>query len=104
MIRKPALILASTAFLAVSCAQEGPCVGVPNLLDTPDGIRLTEEEHSLGWGQAECFQCHLLAEIHQGDCSDVGLSAERIAATVDLEDPDSCQICHGSNGTSGGGR
>ena len=96
MIRR----LAVVATLA-SGACGDPCAGYRDLLASPGGLALTESEHPTGWGQAECFQCHVTATLHESACGGEGVDLAEVRARVDPEDPTTCVPCHGDNGSEG---
>jgi hypothetical protein len=69
-----------------------------NLLDSPAGLVLTEEEHPDGWGRTDCTLCHHLDNIHL--VNRTGLSID-IQATHDqaiAAGIGGCAACHGTNG------
>lgn len=93
-------LLLSLLAVAPACGDD-PCAGRRDLLQSPKGLVLTLDEHVLGWGQAECFQCHQTWNLHSSGCSEVlGDSAGDIDAWVDPQDTRSCIPCHGDNGVS----
>lgn len=69
-----------------------------DLLDTPDGLVLTEEEHIGGWGRADCTACHNLENIHLVNRSDIPIDIEAVHEEALEEGIDSCADCHGTNG------
>lgn len=69
-----------------------------NILDSPEGLIVTEEEHPDGWGRSDCFACHPIADIHQVDSTNGLLPLEEIQALVVRDGLASCPICHGDNG------
>ena len=72
--------------------------GFGNILDSPEGLVVTEEEHPDGWGRSDCFTCHPIADIHQVDRTDGLLPLEDIQALVEKDGLASCSVCHGDNG------
>ena len=91
--------LAIPLLLAAACGEPQPCTDVQALLDGPEGLILTEEDHPLGWGEAQCFACHQAWNIHQPECVEQsGWDAEFIDEHTDVEDSSSCAACHGDNG------
>jgi hypothetical protein len=72
--------------------------GFGNILDSPDGLIVTEEEHPDGWGRSDCFACHPVADIHQVDRTDGLLPLDEIQALVEEDGLAACPICHGDNG------
>ena len=72
-----------------------------NLLASPGGLVVLEEEHPTGWMRSDCFGCHNVNNIHQVNRTglpddEVDLAAVR--AIVQNEGESSCMMCHGSNG------
>ena len=72
-----------------------------NLLASPGGLVVLEEEHPTGWGRADCFGCHAVANIHQ--VNRTGLPDDRvdlpgIRAIITNQGEASCPLCHGENG------
>jgi len=64
------------------------------------GLELTPEEHRVGWGNDQCFQCHQVWVIHAEDCLAVdGADPVAVNDEIDPEDPNSCVACHGTNGS-----
>jgi hypothetical protein len=61
-------------------------------------IILTQASHPDGWGLTECLVCHPVFKIHL-KTSDPRVDLEKIRAVVDRLGQDSCQYCHGTNGT-----
>ncbi len=94
MVRFSALLIV----LMGACVVD-PCETRQDLLDTPDGLVLTEEEHAAGWGNDRCIMCHPLVAIHQGDCADrADLDMEAVQDTASDGEYKTCVACHGDNG------
>lgn len=72
-----------------------------DLLASPGGLALTEEEHPTGWGNPDCTSCHALAAIHRTSCSE-GVDLAAVRAEVDADGVASCAACHGDNGLDTG--
>ena len=66
--------------------------------DDPSGLIVTRDEHPDGWGRDDCIACHPLEDIHQEDRTGGAFPIEDVRDFVATEGPDSCFICHGSNG------
>lgn len=82
--------------LLLGCTPADPCPET-SMLDGPEGLVLTEEEHGIGWGEAECWQCHQVETLHRTGCTpDVDLEA--VQEQVEAEGLASCVACHGDNG------
>ena len=69
-----------------------------DILSTPEGLVLTEEEHEIGWGRSDCTVCHNLENIHLADSSEIGIDIESIHDQVLEEGVSGCSACHGDNG------
>jgi hypothetical protein len=74
-----------------------------NLLASPGGLVVLEEEHPTGWMRPDCFACHQISNIHQvnrTDLTDEDLDLAGIRDIVRNQGEESCTMCHGSNGVS----
>lgn len=76
-----------------------------DIFETEEGIVLTEGEHAVGWGQAECLICHNLNNIHllnRSSRTDIDIDEIREDAKTEWESRGSvaCTDCHGPNGVS----
>ena len=93
-------LLLSILFFGIACGDgaldEGENYG--NLLDSPEGLVLTEGEHPAGWGRAECTTCHNLDNIHLVDRTGIGVDIEAIHQEALDEGNEGCLTCHGANG------
>ena len=90
------LALVLVPWLAACGEEPGPCNARRDLLQSEDGLALTEVEHP-GWGRAVCDQCHPVWTYHQADCLDgVAVDVDAIEAT----EPEDCVACHGDNGVA----
>src|SRR5262245_33452909 len=72
-----------------------------DLLASPGGLVVLEEEHPTGWMRPDCFGCHPAGNIHQvnrTDLSDEDLDLDGIRDIVRNQGEESCTMCHGSNG------
>lgn len=97
MVNRLSLSFFLLPLLLLTGCGEDPCP-YGSLLDSEAGLALTEEEHPTGWGQGDCWSCHVQATLHRSGCSpDVDLAA--IRAEVERH-PRSCADCHGSNGVA----
>lgn len=84
----------------VGCGSDNTLTGEDhgNLAVGESGLILTQTEHEEGWGEANCFFCHNMANIHQTDRTGTGLNLEAIRTLTEEEGLDSCVDCHGTNG------
>ena len=74
-----------------------------NVLASPDGLVLVQEEHPTGWGRGDCFACHNVNNIHQVNRTglpDDQINLPNVRAIVQNEGESSCMMCHGSNGVA----
>lgn len=79
-----------------SAFNEGENYG--NLLDTPGGLTLTQAEHTLGWGNADCTLCHNLENIHLVNRTGIPLDIASIHDQAIVDGISGCAACHGNNG------
>lgn len=83
------------------CGAQDECAGTRDLLNSPAGLALTEQEHPAGWARTECFQCHQAFEIHASDClKGVSVDGAAINDQIDVNDTTTCVQCHGANGNA----
>jgi hypothetical protein len=107
-------VLALVAVLA-ACGDDAPNIGEDygNLLLSPAGLVVVEEEHPTGWGRPECFACHEIRNAHNvnrtglPDCAGGSQPDPDDPACLDLAEvrsiirnqgEASCSLCHGDNG------
>ncbi len=90
--------------LGISCVAMG-CGDVElqgedygDLLSSPSGLALTQDEHSAGWGKSDCTMCHNMNNIHLEDRTGTGIDMSLIRETVFTDGLTSCAACHGTNG------
>ncbi len=87
--------------LGVACSEiaedEGEDFG--NILDSPGGLVLEEEEHIYGWGRSDCLMCHNLNNIHLENRTGIDIDVEEIQEMTYEEGESVCMSCHGTNGT-----
>ena len=72
-----------------------------NMLASPGGLVVLEEEHPTGWMRSDCFGCHNVNNIHQVNRTglpDDEVDLAGVRAIVHNEGESSCMMCHGSNG------
>ncbi|MBI4212214.1 MAG: hypothetical protein HY540_06205 [Deltaproteobacteria bacterium] len=95
-----ATVFLGMCFLFISCGgarvDEGENFG--NILESDSGLTLTESEHAVGWGKAECTICHNLENIHLVDRSGGLVDVNAIRERTLTEGEASCVDCHGTNG------
>ena len=75
-----------------------------NILASPGGLIVLEEEHPSGWMRSDCFGCHNVNNMHQ--VNRTGLTDEQvdltgIRAIIQNQGESSCVQCHGPNGVQG---
>ena len=83
------------ALLLAGC-EASPCP-YGSMLESDEGLIVTEAEHPTGWGEAECAQCHALPQLHRQGCTP-GIDMEAVRQQVESEGVHSCVDCHGDNG------
>ena len=89
--------------IMTSCGSEsGPMSeDYGNLLASPAGLVILQQEHPTGWTRPDCFTCHAVNNIHQvnrtGLPDDVADLAG-VRAIVNNQGQASCPLCHGNNG------
>ena len=87
--------------LLIGCNSTDPCNQVRDLSRSPDGLTLVQEEHPLGWGRTDCFECHQIFNIHHTACIGIdGVDVSAINAQIDVRDTSTCVACHGTNGVA----
>lgn len=93
--------IGSLAFLVAACGSEGDLKSEDygNLLASPAGLVVLEQEHPTGWGRPDCFACHETRNIHVVNRTGVpDLNLAEIRAIVREGGEGSCRDCHGTNG------
>ena len=60
-------------------------------------LSLGRSNHPHGYGQSQCFACHVKANIHLVDKLNTGL-IETAKQLVNQSGLSSCSTCHGQNG------
>ena len=105
--RRPSLRPLAAAIVAavlLAACGKGPDVqseNYGNLLASPGGLVLLEEEHPSGWGRPDCFGCHNVNNIHQVNRTglpDDEVDLAGVRAIVQNQGLGSCAQCHGDNG------
>jgi hypothetical protein len=81
--------------LVLGCAP--PICDQGSMMDGPEGLVITEDEHPEGWGHPECFACHAQAALHREGCTP-GVDYDALQALVELDGEACCADCHGDNG------
>ena len=81
-----------------------------NILNSPAGLILVEEEHQTGYGRPDCLVCHNTRNIHNVNrtglpsCSgeipplEPCVDLDEVQAIVNDGGQSSCSLCHGTNG------
>lgn len=96
--------LAAAAMFA-ACGDSGDLEGEDygNLLASPGGLLVLEEEHPTGWMRAQCFACHEIRIIHtvnRTHLPDDVIDLPAVRAIVREQGESSCALCHGDNGVA----
>lgn len=74
-----------------------------NILASPGGLVLLEEEHPTGWMRPDCFGCHNVNNMHQVNRTglpDDEVDLAGVRAIIQSGGESSCMMCHGTNGVS----
>lgn len=72
-----------------------------NLLASPAGLVLVQEEHPTGWSRPDCFACHEIRNIHRVNRTglpDAEVDLASVRTIVRNQGVASCTLCHGANG------
>jgi len=72
-----------------------------NLLASPGGLVVLEQEHPTGWMRPDCFGCHNVNNIHQVNRTGLPDSEADLAGVREIvqnQGESSCMLCHGDNG------
>jgi len=88
-------------FATAGCGSDGSVSSenYGNLLNSPAGLVLVQEEHEHGWSRPDCFSCHEIRNIHTVNRTGIpDLDLGAIRDLVDAEGTASCPDCHGDNG------
>lgn len=110
--RAPTIVVAILCcLLLAACGSDGPEDGEDygNLLASPGGLLVLQEEHPTGWGRPDCLTCHNLRSSHiknrtgLPDCQDVPpgtacIDLDEIQSIIRAQGQSSCPQCHGDNG------
>jgi hypothetical protein len=101
-VRRILCLLAVVACAAACGSDAGPqSENYGNLLASPGGLVVLEEEHPTGWMRADCFGCHNVNNMHQINRTglpDDEVDLPGIRAIIQSGGEDSCMMCHGDNG------
>ena len=101
-VRRTLRLLAVVACAAACGSDAAPqSENYGNLLASPGGLVVLEEEHPTGWMRSDCFGCHNVNNIHQVNRTglpDDEVDLAGVRAIVQNEGESSCMMCHGSNG------
>lgn len=92
-------LLLSFNFLGCGSFEESEGEDYGNILNTAQGLVLTEGEHAIGWREPNCFICHQADNIHRLNRTGLNsVDVKEIQQTVLDEGLTSCSRCHGTNG------
>jgi hypothetical protein len=99
-VRVAAILVAASA-IGCGSGSSPQSENYGNLLASPGGLVVLEEEHPTGWMRPDCFGCHDVNNIHQ--VNRTGLTDEQadlpgIRAIIQNQGESSCSQCHGTNG------
>lgn len=91
--------------VAAGCGSDGGVTSenYGNLLASPDGLVLVQQEHPTGWTRPDCFACHEVRNIHtvnRTGLPDDVVDLPGVRAIVQNEGVGSCSLCHGNNGVT----
>ena len=97
------LLLAALALALAACGETATVEGEDygNLLASPGGLVVLQEEHPHGWGRPDCFLCHNVNNIHtvnRTGLPDDVVDLAGVRAIVTTQGDASCPLCHGDNG------
>jgi len=108
-----AALLAALAVAVAGCGDsaEPSSENYGNLLDSPGGLIVLEEEHPTGWQRPQCLACHAVLNMHTVNrtglpsCNTLPdppttacVDLIQIQEIIDHQGQDSCTQCHGTNG------
>ncbi len=98
------MLLCGFLFLAACGSDASPqSENYGNVLASPAGLVLVQEEHQTGWGRSDCFACHNVNNIHQVNRTglpDDTVDLAGVRAIVQNQGEASCMMCHGTNGVA----
>jgi hypothetical protein len=99
-LRIAALLVAATV-VGCGSSSDPQSENYGNLLASPGGLIVLEQEHPTGWTRPDCFGCHNVNNMHQ--VNRTGLTDEQvdlpgIRAIIANQGEASCMLCHGTNG------
>lgn len=97
MVTRSHLLCALALVVGVACADD-PCPR-GSMVDSDQGLIVSEQEHPTGWGAEDCSECHAFATLHQLDCTP-NVDWPDVDAMVADHGVASCSACHGDNGVS----
>jgi hypothetical protein len=103
--------IAALSMLLAACGSDGAndSENYGNILNSPAGLILVEEEHQTGYGRPDCLVCHNTNNIHTVNrtglpsCDEVTppascIDLDEVQAIVSDGGQSSCALCHGTNG------
>jgi len=100
MKRTATFLLLILASLSACGGGENEGEDYGNLLDSPLGLILTEEEHTGGWGRSQCTLCHNLENIHLENRTGLPLDIDEVHEIALEGGIEVCADCHGTNGVT----
>ncbi len=102
-----------TGVIAFGCgdAADPTSENYGNLLNSPGGLLVLQEEHPTGWQRPDCLACHAVINMHTvnrtglPNCNTLPdppttgcIDLAEIQEIIDNQGPSSCMLCHGDNG------
>jgi hypothetical protein len=105
MIDRARLVALLLSLAVASCGEDGAQEGEDygNLLESPGGLIVLQEEHPHGWGRSDCFLCHQIRNSHtvnRTGLPDDVVDLEGVRAIIQNQGEQSCPLCHGDNGVT----
>jgi hypothetical protein len=83
----------------MACQGEEASEYYGNLLNSPGGLTLVQDEHEFGWERGDCYSCHTQENIHRDrEDRESGIDMTIVQEFVADGGEESCVQCHGENG------
>jgi hypothetical protein len=100
-LRFAATLLLGVALAACGSGADPQSENHGNLLASPGGLIVLQQEHPSGWMRPDCFGCHAFENMHQVNRTglpDAQVDLPGIRAIIENQGEASCPLCHGDNG------